>query len=228
MKTIRKIISEHKKIAAAVIGLCIVSSASLIVYSWFDFGKKLETVTVVQKPTMLVLTSGNTEDIERFYLGDIDAEEGTSKDYVFGVYSDVKVDYKIELAYTQNIAFKSYDVFSAGETEKAEEGSVLYITESGDEQYYQRGEKVGFEEYEDTDDLTYEGYENVHKKSRPRYFIQKEAVIHSDDTDTDKGFTDYYILNINWEGTGIQNDKETDMIYIIVSSEYNENESAGN
>lgn len=224
MKRIQKFILKHKKSIIIYTVLCVLLTFSISVYAWFDLKKEIETVTMVQKPTMLVLTSGNIEDIERFNLGDIDVEESTSKEYVFGVYSDVKVDYKIELAYTQNIDFKSYEIYKAREHNSFLEGSVVYITESGEKLYYSKADPdpVDMAEYIDDQDLTYENYEYVQDKAVPKYYIQRDAVIHSLDADTDKGFIDYYILKIDWEGKNIQNDKETDMIYIIVSSDYTE------
>lgn len=206
-------------------------AGSLTVYAWFSKEKKLTTLTMIQEPTMLVLTSGNTEDIERFYLGDINVMLSESnpnpyRDYVFGVYSEVKLDYELELAYTQNIPFE-YSVFKTSQVSEADGDILLYTTESGEEQYYDNSKETElkmnkfFSSEEDAKNATYGEYSNIQSKAIPEYLISEE-VFHSNETGDQKGFTDYYILHVNWEKVKdtIKNDRETDMIYIIVSSEY--------
>lgn len=198
--------TEKLKIAAAITGLAAV--LILIVtaaYAWYSRTKSINTVTEIHTPTVLVIGAGNKEDIQQLNLGDIDVTEGTYKDFVFCVYSDLSEDYVLQLAHTTNIKFE-YTIYKAGEISAAdaaghlsETSSVLtsgteseyrnflrivpFIGMTGD-YYYDRGERLNghFLNRDPADGflankkiLSYESYDAFQKNANPLYW-QSETV----------------------------------------------------
>lgn len=219
--------NKKKGIILSVI-IAVALTTAITVYAWFSLNREISTVTPVDTPTMLVLGSGNKEDISRFSLGDIDVEtDEKSKDYVFCVYSESNPDYKIGIAHTTNIDFK-YSIYNA--TLSEDNTGLLYIKQDGKSQFYTKGnivninwlnEQNSYQAAQSGDyyNYTYGGSEKVQSDAVPIYGKVLESVIHHDDRD--KGFCDYYILHVDWTDVAdkIRNNKETDIIYIIATSD---------
>ena len=223
---------NKKRLMRAAVSLTMVFVLSMTVFAWFTNEKKLDTITKVTAPTTLVIGAGNKEDAANIDLGEIDVtkvDENTKQgksDYVFCVYSDsVLGSYKLQLAHTTNIPF-TYTIYKA--TEDTNTGDVTYTAENGTSYYYNKNGEAIVGKYlnQDTTDnkiaqssghyheKTYENnYNNVQKNAEPLYWQTTNAIT---PTSAGNGFTDYYILELTW-ADNLQNDKETDMVYITAS-----------
>ena len=65
---------------------------------------------------------------------------------------------------------------------------------------------------DDSGNITVETYPYVNVYAEPLYWQVKNIPVTGQLGDA--GFVDYYVLKIKWEGKGLTNTKETDMIYI--------------
>lgn len=65
---------------------------------------------------------------------------------------------------------------------------------------------------DDSGNTTIQTYQNVNVHAEPLYWQVKNIPVTGQLGDA--GFIDYYVLKIKWEGKGMTNNKETDMIYI--------------
>jgi hypothetical protein len=212
-----------KKAAAVLAALLAAGVIVLPVIAWFSSSRETAFVTRVNSPTILYIQSGGKDDVAFFELGDIDTqnedykqEDGSySKDYVFSVCGNISGSYIMQLSHTTNIPF-TYTISKAVSAEN--EGDICYTDSSGEKWYYNKGDKLsgGYLNVDsgeiianDTEhELTYGDYDNVQKNAEPAYW-QSGRIAPSQ-----KGeFADYYILTISWSGD-VQNDKETDIVYI--------------
>ena len=158
-------------------------------------------------------------------MGGIDVTDPdiTKKDFVFCVYSEETVgSYKIQLAHTTNIDF-TYTIYKASESEAAETGGVVYVDKYNTKHYYKKDtELLGAYLNQDGEtkiandtlhDKSYGTYSSVQKNAEPLYWQSTESITPTTATG-EKGFVDYYILEVSWENGEVPNDKETDMVYI--------------
>jgi hypothetical protein len=128
--------SNRKKLIISVVVLIMAIIAVIFAtYTWFLNQRKLTTATWIKTPIVLSIGSGKNHDIKYMDMGDIDVEDGTSKDYVICVYGTPVDNYSLQLAYTTNIAFH-YDVYRASEATRTSDGAVesTYVDASGNTQ----------------------------------------------------------------------------------------------
>ena len=201
-----------------------VVSAALVllavpVLAWLYMQRSMETITEIKKPEILSIKAGDMQDIEKLELGTIDVSgDQKSKDVVFCVYSaEAGKSYYLQLAHTTNIGF-TYSIYKSSPPTKG--GDITYLGKQ-----YQQGKplsggylnlaedkKHATNAYHDT---TYGTYNNVQQAAEPLYWKSDEQeTLPSPQDATGEFYVNYYILHISWDET-VQNNKETDMIYLM-------------
>ena len=201
-----------------------VVSAALVflavpVLAWLYMQRSMETITKIKKPEILSIKAGDMQDIEKLELGTIDVSGDQSKDVVFCVYSaEAGKRYYLQLAHTTNIGF-TYSIYRASMAAKG--GDI--ITYLGKQ--YQKGEQLsgkylnvaadGKHATKDYHATTYGKYDKVQQAAEPLYWKSNEQEKLPNKQDANGEFyVNYYILHISWDKT-VQNNKETDMIYLM-------------
>lgn len=209
-------------IAAAVVAMVAVLVVPTL--AWLSHQRSLQTVTRVSSPNAMI-GAGDVRPIMELDLSDIDVSDPKGyKDVVFCVYCASRVSYKLQLAHTTNIGF-TYSIYSA-EKDGTGPNTVNYLGNSysfnaGDPV---KGNYLNLSEETDlaTEDLhltTYNDYSYVQKNAEPLYW---QAPGKLPDTKGDKGYyVNYYVLRISWDNTA-QNNKETDLVYLMAESETTE------
>ena len=201
-----------------------VVSAALVllavpVLAWLYMQRSMETITEIKKPEILSIKAGDMQDIEQLELGTIDVSgDQTSKDVVFCVYSaEPGKSYYLQLAHTTNIGFR-YSIYKASVAPKG--GNITYLGKQ-----YQQGVQLSGRYLNLADDrkhatkdyhkTTYGAYDKVQQAAEPLYWISDAQETLRDTQDANGEFyVNYYILRISWDAT-VQNNKETDMIYLM-------------
>lgn len=216
--------STKKTWAVTAIAMALLALLIVPVFGWMYMERSMETMTKINIPYALKLGAGNTRPIQELELSNIDVSgEQKYKDIVFCVYSSQENrEYDLQLAHTSNIGF-TYNIYHAS---KDENGSVNYLKENYSQEAELKGRylnKQADSKYA-TDGFhgkTYGSYSNVQISAEPLYWKTTEKQILNEKNsaitkiiDEDKYYVDYYILRISWDDT-VQNNKETDMIYIM-------------
>ena len=221
--------SLSKKISIVLTSVITVMLAVTAVFAWFSNKKQVATIAKINSPAKLSLKAGNQEDIINFKMSGIDVSKGNSKDFVFCVEGEDITKYSIQLAHTTNINF-TYTIYRATETNDTTK--VEYTLESGDQKaYYDKTELLsGAAVNESTDTVvssrklgntsyevkSYDEGDTRQKFAEPLYW-QSDAIKANeapyDYNSAERAFVNYYVLTVSW-GTDVQNDKETDMIYL--------------
>lgn len=216
--------STKKTWAVTAIAMALLALLIVPVFGWMYMERSMETMSKINIPYALKLGAGNTRPIQELELSNIDVSgEQKYKDIVFCVYSSQENrEYDLQLAHTSNIGF-TYNIYHAA---KDKNGSVNYLKEN----YSQRAELKGRYLNKQADSkyatdefhgITYDSYNSVQKSAEPLYWKTTEKQILNEKNsaitkiiDEDKYYVDYYILRISWDDT-VQNNKETDIIYIM-------------
>ena len=203
-----------------------VVSAALVllavpVLAWLYMQRSMETITEIKKPEILSIKAGDMQDIEKLELGTIDVSgDQRSKDVVFCVYSaEAGKSYYLQLAHTTNIGF-TYSIYRASMAAKG--GDIItYLGKqyakddllSGKYLNLAEDKKHATKDYHAT---TYETYDNVQQAAEPLYWKsdEQETLPDKQQDATGEFYVNYYILHISWDKT-VQNNKETDMIYLM-------------
>ena len=162
---------------------------ALPVYAWFTHKRSIALTTKINAPTQLYITAGNKESVANLEMADIDVENDSYKDFVFGIGGADVQQYQIQLAHTTNIPFE-YEIYrakSVSETEKSE--AVVYVSDEENKTFY---------------------YKIDGNKISGHYLNQQGSVIDNKDP-----FCDYFIIRVKWNDK-VQNNKETDMVYLTV------------
>lgn len=211
--------SRKKRSVAAVIAAAL-ALVAVPVLAWLYMQRSMETMTKINMPYAVRIGAGDTQPIQQLELSNIDVSGADkSKDVVFCVYSsEAEKEYYLQLAHTTNIGF-SYTIYKAS---KEDGGKISYL----DKQYQQsdplfggylnKGENgYATNAYHEK---TYDSYSNVQIAAEPLYWksTKKEAL--PNDQDDTGYYVNYYILHISWDDT-VQNNKETDMIYLMAGGE---------
>ncbi len=215
--------STKKTWAVTAIAMALLALLIVPVFGWMYMERSMETMTKINIPYALKLGAGNTRPIQELELSNIDVSgEQKYKDIVFCVYSSQENrEYDLQLAHTSNIGF-TYNIYHAS---KDENGSVNYLKENysqgadlkGSYLNKQDGSKYATDRFHRT---TYDSYNSVQISAEPLYWKTTEKQTLNKTTskitriDEDTYYVDYYILRISWDDT-VQNNKETDMIYIM-------------
>lgn len=215
-------LTRKKRVVISVI-LAFSALLALPVFAWLYMHRSMETITKVNMPNALLIGAGDAKPIQQLELSNIDVSGAQkSKDVVFCVYSTKPgLDYHLQLAHTTNIGF-SYEIDKASIETEAANGSIFYL---GD--YYRKGDKLAgiYLNKETTNNYateayhekTYGKYNNVQVSAEPLYWktTNQEKLPNEMQTPDENGnYVNYYILHITWDET-VQNNKETDMIYIM-------------
>jgi hypothetical protein len=232
---------NNKKMFICAMAVTIILVFVLASMAWFYFHRSLQTITEVNSPIKLYITAGNQEAIENLDLGDIDVEDGTSKDYVFCVYGSPADDYILQLAHTTNIPF-TYKIYKATEngsgTASQKTGCVSYQSENKDKSgnrvyyYYEKADtpvsgsylnlsnndgKIADNTYHDASygsETGVKSYDQVQKNAEPLYWQTSVSVTPDELSSGD--FCHYYILEVSWDDADkIENNKETDIVYLM-------------
>ena len=203
-------------VAAAVLALLVIP-----VVAWLYIQRSMETMTKINEPHILSIKAGDMQDIEQLELGTIDVSgEQKYKDVVFCVYSErPSKSYDLQLAHTTNIGF-TYEIYTAT---RADTNASTDVVECLGKQYA-KGVKLSgsyLNIYENNryatnayHGETYGEYEKVQKSAEPLYWKTSIQVTLPDREDYTGYYVNYYILHITW-GDDVQNNKETDMIYLM-------------
>lgn len=215
--------STKKNWAVTAIAMALLALLIVPVFGWMYMERSMETMTKINIPYALKLGAGNTRPIQELELSNIDVSgEQKYKDIVFCVYSSQENrEYDLQLAHTSNIGF-TYNIYHAS---RDENGSVNYLKENysqgadlkGSYLNKQDGSKYATDRFHET---TYDSYNSVQISAEPLYWKTTEKQTLNKTTsaittiDEDTYYVDYYILRISWDDT-VQNNKETDMIYIM-------------
>ena len=201
-----------------------VASAALVllavpVLAWLYMQRSMETITEIKKPEILSIKAGDMQDIEKLELGTIDVSgDQKSKDVVFCVYSaEAGKSYYLQLAHTTNIGF-TYSIYKS--SSPIEGGNITYLGKQ-----YQQGDLLSGGYLNLADDgkhatntyhaTTYGKYDNVQQAAEPLYWRSDEQETLPETKEANEEFyVNYYILHISWNAT-VQNNKETDIIYLM-------------
>lgn len=200
-------------VAVALLALLVVP-----IFAWLYMQRSMETITKVNMPNALRIGAGDTQPIQQLELSNIDVSgETKSKDVVFCVYSTQEgKQYYLQLAHTTNIGF-TYEIYKASMDST---GAISYLGNQytkGDllsGKYLNNNGGHATNTYHST---TYGNYNNVQISAEPLYWKTdaQEELPHDPNTNDSGFYVNYYILHISWD-ENVQNDKETDMIYLMV------------
>ena len=210
---------RRKRRAIWAVGLAALVLLAVSVLAWLYMQRSMETITEIKKPEILSIKAGDMQDIEQLELGTIDVSGNQkTKDVVFCVYSaEQGKNYYLQLAHTTNIGF-NYSIHKAS-----------LLTEGGDVTYlgkqYKKGELLpgaylnlaadGKHATNAYHNNTYGEYKNVQQAAEPLYWKSNAQETLPEKKDASEEFyVNYYILHISWDET-VQNNKETDMIYLM-------------
>ena len=212
--------SGRKKRALAAVAVAALALVVLPVFAWLYMQRSIETITKVNMPYALLIGAGDAKPIQQLELSNIDVSASKSKDVVFCVYSEKSSkSYDLQLAHTTNIGF-TYEIYTAT---RADTNASTDVVECLGKQYA-KGVKLSgsyLNIYENNryatnayHGETYGEYEKVQKSAEPLYWKTSIQVTLPDREDYTGYYVNYYILHITW-GDDVQNNKETDMIYLM-------------
>lgn len=188
-------------LAVVVTALLVVVVRSL---SWLNVQRTLQTVTRMQMP-VLYIKDHNEGDTQALSIGNLDVSVEGHKDIVFAVTASRKTQYNLQLAYTTNIPL-IYTIYKATKTEN----DFVIQTDTNSQDIQLSLSKLTW----NTHSETYGEYNYVQVNAEPKYWQTADAVsINRDEVQ-------FYILRLNWYKA--INNKETDMIYITVSTKLSE------
>lgn len=220
----RKLEKKKKLQLVIAVSILVVLLVALPVYAWFTHKRSIALTTKINAPTQLYITAGNKESVANLEMADIDVENGSYKDFVFGIGGADVQQYQIQLAHTTNIPFE-YEIYrakSVSETEKSAE-AVVYVSDSDGTFYYDKsGDSPISGKYLNRDgseilanstlhEKSYDSYGNVQKNSEALYWQSDGLSVN----DAENPFCDYFIIRVKWNDK-VQNNKETDMVYLTV------------
>ena len=230
--------SKRKKRAVVSVILALTAVVVVPVIAWFYYQRSMQTMTKINLPYALQIGAGKAYDIRQLELNNIDVTQSGHKDVVFCVFGRQSETYRLQLAHTTNIGF-TYEIYPAKKTrESGLEETASYL---GDKFYFNPGAPVEGSYLNQNSESgyangslhgkTYDSYptSTVQKSAEPLYWQNKtdgkQLTLPAQVDDTGY-YINYYVLRISW-GNTIQNNKETDMIYLMAeatgSSEGSEN-----
>lgn len=215
----RRAVLGRSRRRSRVVFAVIVSAAVLLtipVFAWLYRQRSMETVTKVNMPYALFIGAGDAKPVQQLELSNIDVSgEQKSKDVVFCVYSKKPgTRYYLQLAHTTNIGFQ-YEIEKA---ELSDSGEISYLGKQ-----YRRGAALtgsylnrGSDGYatKQYHTETYGKYNEVQKAAEPLYWQTDREEVLPETPENAELYINYYILHISWDES-VQNNKETDMIYLM-------------
>lgn len=215
----RRAVLGRSRRRSRVVFAVIVSAAVLLiipVFAWLYRQRSMETVTKVNMPYALFIGAGDAKPVQQLELSNIDVSgEQKSKDVVFCVYSKKPgTRYHLQLAHTTNIGFR-YEIEKA---ELSDSGEISYLGKQ-----YRRGAALAGSYLNQGSDgyatkqyhtETYGKYDKVQKAAEPLYWQTGHEEVLPETPENAELYINYYILHISWDES-VQNNKETDMIYLM-------------
>lgn len=220
----RKMEKKKKRQLVIAVSLSVVLLVALPVYAWFTHKRSIALTTKINAPTQLYITAGNKESVANLEMADIDVENGSYKDFVFGIGGVDVQQYQIQLAHTTNIPFE-YEIYRAKSVQEADkdDDTVVYVSNEVNKTFYYNidGDKIsgnylnqnGSEILANNTlhEKSYDSYGNVQKNAEALYW--QSGVLPANDNSNP--FCDYFIIRVKWNDK-VQNNKETDMVYLTV------------
>lgn len=220
----RKMEKKKKHQLVIAVSLSVVLLVALPVYAWFTHKRSVALTTKINAPTQLYITAGNKESVANLEMADIDVENGSYKDFVFGIGGTDVQQYQIQLAHTTNIPFE-YEIYRAKSVQEADkdDDTVVYVSNEVNKTFYYNidGDKIsgnylnqnGAEILANSTlhEKSYDTYSNVQKNAEALYW-QSGVLLANDNSNP---FCDYFIIRVKWNDK-VQNNKETDMVYLTV------------
>ena len=220
----RKLEKKKKRQLVIAVSLSVVLLVALPVYAWFTHKRSIALTTKINAPTQLYITAGNKESVANLEMADIDVENGSYKDFVFGIGGTDVQQYQIQLAHTTNIPFE-YEIYRAKSVQEADkdDDTVVYVSNEVNKTFYYNidGDKIsgnylnqnGAEILANSTlhEKSYDTYSNVQKNAEALYW-QSGVLLANDNSNP---FCDYFIIRVKWNDK-VQNNKETDMVYLTV------------
>ena len=216
---------KNRAIFAAV--LAALALLAVPVLAWLYMQRSMETITKINMPNALLIGAGDAKPIQQLELGNIDVSETSNyKDVVFCVYSEKPgIMYYLQLAHTTNIGF-NYEIYKAelspqdGELsylgKNYKKGNLLngaYLNKESNTDY--ATDKYHAITYPDSNGNQTGSYDKVQTSAEPLYWKSTEVEVLPNEKDDTGYYVTYYILRIKWD-ENVKNNKETDMIYIMV------------
>lgn len=209
-------LSVRKRRAVISVIIAVLVLLTIPVLAWFFRQRSMETMTQINLPYALRIGAGNTQPIQQLELSNIDVSKKKYEDVVFCVYSQgANEKYYLQLAHTTNIGFQ-YTIYKASVNQGGEisylgnqysQGDVLagkYLNVDADSKY-------ATAQYHET---TYGNYDKVQQSAEPLYWRSDVKETLPGEANANALYVNYYILRISWDDT-VQNNKETDMIYLM-------------
>ena len=210
------ILSVRKRRAVISVIIAALLLLTIPVLAWFYRQRSMETMAQINLPYALRIGAGNTQPIQQLELSNIDVSKKKSEDVVFCVYSQgANEKYYLQLAHTTNIGFR-YTIYKAS---VQQDGEISYLGNqyrqsealAGKYLNIDSAEKYATKDYHET---TYGSYDKVQQSAEPLYWRSDERETLSGKANANALYVNYYILRISWDDT-VQNNKETDMIYLM-------------
>lgn len=220
----RKLEKNKKRQLVIAVSLLVVLLVALPVYAWFTHKRSIALTTKINAPTQLYITAGNKESVANLEMADIDVENGSYKDFVFGIGGTDVQNYQIQLAHTTNIPFE-YEIYRAKDVPEADKNNdtVVYVSNEVNKTFYYNidGDKISGNYLNQNGskilanstlhEKSYDTYSNVQKNAEALYW--QSGVLPANDNSNP--FCDYFIIRVKWNDK-VQNNKETDMVYLTV------------
>lgn len=220
----RKMEKKKKRQLVIAVSISVVLLVALPVYAWFTHKRSIALTTKINAPTQLYITAGNKESVANLEMADIDVENGSYKDFVFGIGGTDVQNYQIQLAHTTNIPFE-YEIYRAKSVQEADkdDDTVVYVSNEVNKTFYYNidGDKISgnYLNQNGSEILanntlhqkSYDSYSNVQKNAEALYW--QSGVLPANDNSNP--FCDYFIIRVKWNDN-VQNNKETDMVYLTV------------
>lgn len=209
-------LSVRKRRAVISVIIAVLVLLTIPVLAWFFRQRSMETMTQINLPYALRIGAGNTQPIQQLELSNIDVSKKRYEDVVFCVYSQgANEKYYLQLAHTTNIGFH-YTIYKAS---VQQDGAISYLGNQ-----YNQGDalagkylnvdgagKYATNNYHET---TYGNYDKVQQSAEPLYWRSNKQETLPGEANANALYVNYYILHISWDDT-VQNNKETDMIYLM-------------
>lgn len=209
-------------------------------FSWLSIAtkqKEIDALTKIEAPLDITIGTKSNGEFTPFDLGKIDVEATPKyREYVFCVWSTSdNIEYYTYFAHTTNIGLK-FHLYEAKVFETGVDSAQSKVTYLGVD--YSRGDEIagGYLNPKSSDNTkaefddmyyraTYGHYQNVDQYGIPLYWKSESTTAITSDSehitvDGDEVNCNYYVLRVDWDSDEIEfNRKETDMFYIMVSSE---------
>ena len=209
-------LSVRKRRAVISVIIAALLLLTIPVLAWFYRQRSMETMTQINLPCALRIGAGNTQPIQQLELSNIDVSKKKYEDVVFCVYSQgANEKYYLQLAHTTNIGFH-YTIYKAS---VRQDGKISYLGNQYSQGKALAGKylNVDFDSKYATNlyhETTYGNYDQVQQSAEPLYWRSDEQETLPGEANANAPYVNYYILHISWDDT-VQNNKETDMIYLM-------------